>query len=83
MRQKEIASWNEMPQLTAASIMSGRPVGAGFVLQPRWIIALMAQNLLERQNRHIRKRCRHSAIPGSPSVCNQAPKQRRFKTEAG
>jgi len=46
MQEKNIASWNEMPQLTATSIMSGRPAATVFVLQPDWALALFRQNLL-------------------------------------
>jgi len=46
IREKNIASWNEMPQLAATSIMSGKPAAQVFVLQPNWAMALKAQNLI-------------------------------------
>ena len=46
MQDKNIASWNEMPQIAATSIMAGRPAASVFVLQPDWALALYRQNLL-------------------------------------
>ena len=46
IREKNIASWSEMPQLAATSIMSGKPAAQVFVLQPNWAMALKAQNLI-------------------------------------
>jgi len=46
MTEKNIASWNEMPQISATSIMSGKPAATIFVLQPDWALALYRQNLL-------------------------------------
>jgi len=46
MVDKNIASWNEMAQISATSIMSGRPAATIFVLQPDWALALYRQNLL-------------------------------------
>ena len=46
MMDKNIASWNEMPQTSATSIMSGKPAATIFVLQPDWALALYRQNLL-------------------------------------
>jgi hypothetical protein len=46
MQDKNIASWNEMPQIAATSIMAGRPAANVFVLQPDWALALYRQNLL-------------------------------------
>ena len=46
MSEKNIASWNEMPQITATSIMAGKPTATIFVLQPDWALALYRQNLL-------------------------------------
>jgi ABC-type glycerol-3-phosphate transport system substrate-binding protein len=46
IRQKNIASWNEMSQIAATSIMAGRPAAQVFVLQPDWALALYRQNLL-------------------------------------
>jgi ABC-type glycerol-3-phosphate transport system substrate-binding protein len=46
MQNKNIASWNEMAQIAATSIMAGRPAATVFVLQPDWALALYRQNLL-------------------------------------
>jgi len=46
MTDKNIASWNEMPQIAATSIMAGKPAATIFVLQPDWALALYRQNLL-------------------------------------
>jgi ABC-type glycerol-3-phosphate transport system substrate-binding protein len=46
IRQKNIASWNEMSQIAATSIMAGKPAAQVFVLQPDWALALYRQNLL-------------------------------------
>jgi len=46
MADKNIASWNEMAQISATSIMAGRPAATIFVLQPDWALALYRQNLL-------------------------------------
>jgi len=46
MMEKNIAVWDEMPQLAATSIMAGKPAATIFVLQPDWAIALQRQNLL-------------------------------------
>jgi len=46
MQDKQVASWNEMPQIAATSIMAGRPAANVFVLQPDWALALYRQNLL-------------------------------------
>jgi ABC-type glycerol-3-phosphate transport system substrate-binding protein len=46
IRQKNIASWNEMPQIAATSIMTGKPAAQVFVLQPNWAMSLYQQNLL-------------------------------------
>ena len=45
MREKNIASWNEMPQVAAISIMSGEPEATVFVLQGNWAMSLITQNL--------------------------------------
>jgi len=46
MANKNIASWNEMAQVAATSIMAGRPAATVFVMQPDWALALYRQNLL-------------------------------------
>ena len=46
IRTKSIASWNEMSQIAATSIMAGKPAAQVFVLQPDWALALYRQNLL-------------------------------------
>jgi len=46
MMDKNVASWNEMPQIAATSIMAGKPAATIFVLQPDWALALYRQNLL-------------------------------------
>ena len=46
MSEKNIASWKEMPQLAATSIMAGKPAATIFALQPDWALALYRQNLL-------------------------------------
>jgi len=46
MQEKNIASWNEMPQVAATSIMAGRPAATVFVVQSDWAMSLQKQNLL-------------------------------------
>jgi hypothetical protein len=46
MRERNIASWNEMPQVAATSIMAGRPAAHVFLLQADWAMSLYKQNLL-------------------------------------
>ena len=46
IREKNIASWGEMAQLAATSIISGTPAAQVFVLQPDWAMMLMSQNLI-------------------------------------
>jgi ABC-type glycerol-3-phosphate transport system substrate-binding protein len=46
MVERNIASWGEMMQLAAVSIMAGDPEASVFVLQGDWAMALMTQNLL-------------------------------------
>jgi len=46
MQNKNIASWNEMAQIAATSIMAGRPAATVFLMQPDWALALYRQNLL-------------------------------------
>ncbi|MDR2964232.1 MAG: extracellular solute-binding protein [Treponema sp.] len=45
MRERNIASWNEMPQVAATSIMTGSPAATVFVLQGNWAMSLITQNL--------------------------------------
>ncbi|MCL2270965.1 MAG: extracellular solute-binding protein, partial [Treponema sp.] len=46
MREKFVATWNDMPALAATSIMTGKPAAQVFILQPNWAMMLMAQDLL-------------------------------------
>jgi ABC-type glycerol-3-phosphate transport system substrate-binding protein len=46
IRTKNVASWNEMSQIAATSIMAGKPAAQVFTLQPDWALALYRQNLL-------------------------------------
>ncbi len=46
MTEKQIAPWEQMAQITATSIMAGKPAASIFVLQPDWALALYRQNLL-------------------------------------
>jgi len=46
IRTKNVASWNEMSQIAATSIMAGKPVAQVLVLQPDWALSLYRQNLL-------------------------------------
>ncbi|MCL2180504.1 MAG: extracellular solute-binding protein [Treponema sp.] len=46
LRVRNIASWGEMSQIAATSIMAGRPAASVFTLQPDWALALYRQNLL-------------------------------------
>jgi hypothetical protein len=46
MRERNIASWSEMPQVAATSIMAGRPAASIFLLQADWAMSLYRQNLL-------------------------------------
>jgi len=46
MQNKNVASWSEMSQIAATSIMAGRPAATVIVLQPDWALALYRQNLL-------------------------------------
>jgi len=45
MREANIASWSEMPQVAATSIMAGDPEATVFVLQGNWAMSLISQNL--------------------------------------
>jgi len=45
MRERNIASWNEMAQVAATSIMTGSPAATVFVLQGDWAMSLISQNL--------------------------------------
>jgi ABC-type glycerol-3-phosphate transport system substrate-binding protein len=45
MSEKNIASWGEMSQLAAISIMAGSPEATVFVLEPAWAMSLVSQNL--------------------------------------
>ena len=45
MRESNIASWSEMPQIAATSIMAGDPEATVFVLQGNWAISLLRQGL--------------------------------------
>jgi len=45
MKEQNIASWSEMPQVSAVSIMAGDPEATVFVLQPDWAMALITQGL--------------------------------------
>ena len=46
MREKEIATWNDMQSLAVTSTMTGRPAANVFYLEPGWAMALMARGLL-------------------------------------
>jgi len=46
MSEKTIATYHEMPQVTATSIMAGKPAATVFMLQPDWALSLYRQNLL-------------------------------------
>lgn len=45
MREKSVASWGEMNQVAATSIMAGDPEATVFVLQGNWAMSLISQNL--------------------------------------
>ncbi|MDR0302435.1 MAG: extracellular solute-binding protein [Treponema sp.] len=46
IREKAVGRYNEMAQLAAVSIMSGKPAAQILVLQPDWALTLYRQNLL-------------------------------------
>jgi len=46
IRQKNIAGWNQILQLTSSSIIAGVPAAQVIVLQPDWALSLYRQNLL-------------------------------------
>jgi ABC-type glycerol-3-phosphate transport system substrate-binding protein len=46
IRDKNIASWGEMAQIAAISIMAGKPAAQVIVLQPNWALSMYQQNLL-------------------------------------
>ena len=46
IREKQIASWESMPQIAATSIMAGKPAAQVFVLQPNWAMMLHNRKLL-------------------------------------
>ena len=48
MQERNVATWNEMPQVAATSIMAGRPVASIIRLQPDWALSIYRQNLLYR-----------------------------------
>ncbi|MCL2192287.1 MAG: hypothetical protein FWB78_02685, partial [Treponema sp.] len=46
MRVSRIASWGEMLQTAAISIMAGQPAASAFVLTPAWAMTLHRQGLI-------------------------------------
>jgi len=46
MREKRISSFEQMPQLAATSIMTGRPAAQVFILWPSWAMMLHNRKLL-------------------------------------
>ena len=46
MREKKIASYEQMSQLAAVSTMSGKPAAHVFALEPNWAMMLYNRNLL-------------------------------------
>jgi ABC-type glycerol-3-phosphate transport system substrate-binding protein len=46
IRVKQIASWEQISQLTAISIMSGKPAADVIALQPNWVMMLHGRKLL-------------------------------------
>jgi len=50
MQEKNIASWNEMPQIAATSTMANRPAADVFVVQSDWAMSLYRQGLLAPLN---------------------------------
>lgn len=46
IREKNISSWEQMAQLAATSIMSGKPAAQVFLLQPNWAMMLYNRKLL-------------------------------------
>jgi ABC-type glycerol-3-phosphate transport system substrate-binding protein len=46
MRERQVASWNEMPSVASTSIMAGKPAAHVFLLQPDWAMSLYKQKLL-------------------------------------
>ena len=51
MREKNIASYEQMPQLAATSIMAGKPAAQVFALQPNWAMMLINRKLLYPVNK--------------------------------
>ena len=46
IREKNIASWEQMPQVAAVSTMAGKPAASVFFLQPNWAMMLHNRKLL-------------------------------------
>lgn len=46
IRERQIATWESMPQIAATSIMAGKPAAQVFVLQPNWAMMLINRKLL-------------------------------------
>ena len=46
IREKQIGTWESMSQVTATSIMAGKPAAQVFVLQPNWAMMLHNRKLL-------------------------------------
>jgi len=46
MREKNIASWEQMAQVAATSTMAGKPAAQVFCLQPNWAMMLINRKLL-------------------------------------
>jgi ABC-type glycerol-3-phosphate transport system substrate-binding protein len=44
--QKQVAGWEQMPQLVATSIMAGKPAASIFFVQPDWAMMLHNRKLL-------------------------------------
>lgn len=75
MRQEIIASWNEMPQIAAMSIITGSPAATVFVLQENWAMSLIMQNLAYplSDNKAFDLRNPEPAAPGmQPPLWNQS-----------
>jgi ABC-type glycerol-3-phosphate transport system substrate-binding protein len=70
MREKEVATWNDMQSRAATSIMTGTPAASVFYLEPGWAMALMAQGLLYpvNENKAVNLRNPQPAAKGAAVV---------------
>jgi ABC-type glycerol-3-phosphate transport system substrate-binding protein len=70
IRTKQIASWEQMPQLSATSIMTGKPAADVIYLQPNWVMMLHNRKLLYpvTDNKAVDFKKSEAVVKGYPPV---------------